>query len=165
MALEDDVQLMRFREILRELHTIGLHVGAGDAHQAREFAGVRRDDDVAAFGSHQLVWLADKRIERVRVEHQRHARTFEQAMDERDAPAPSAKTGACGNHVGRVPQDEFQGVRRDAVEALVEPQRHVLRSHRRDHCHARAWRGDGDQPRAGLECAHRRQVRRAGLAR
>ena len=83
VSLEHDVDAMRGGELARVREAIVLHRFDGAVDQPRHLAGMRRDDHVDAVAAHQPLGLAREGVERVGVEHQRHAAALEQAVHER----------------------------------------------------------------------------------
>ena len=54
-----------------------------DVEQPRHLSRMRRDDDVHAVAAGEPIGVADERVQRIGVEHQRRARALDQRVDER----------------------------------------------------------------------------------
>ena len=72
MALEDDVEAARRREVGGDLNAVRLHLVDRRPNQARHLAGMRRDDDVALFLARQAGRIVREDGQRIGVEHERH---------------------------------------------------------------------------------------------
>ena len=91
---------VRRRELARVSSRSRCTASIDDVEQPRHLARMRRDDHVDAVASHQPVGLAGKRVQRVGVEHQRHAGALEQRLHERRRARRLAEPRPDGDHVG-----------------------------------------------------------------
>ena len=82
VSLQDDEDVMGDREVARDLQPARLHLVGGHPDQARHFARVRRDDDVAPLAAVEVIGLVREGVQSVRVDHQRHRRPIDQLPDE-----------------------------------------------------------------------------------
>ena len=117
-------------ELARVLEPIGLHLLDADVEQPRHFARMRRDDHVDAVTAGQPLRIAGERVQRVRVEDERHAGALDDRLDERRGRRilPQARTDA--DDVGLQVEHAIDGAEIDrAGRGLLERLGHVLRHH------------------------------------
>ena len=93
VPLEHDVDLVRDRELARNLDAVGLHLFDRAAEQPRHLARVRRDHDVPLVAADEPPGIVGKRQHGVGVEHERHRRPIDQRAHERRADSPRPSPG------------------------------------------------------------------------
>ena len=160
------MQLMLLGERPCRGQPIALHVFGRDAHQPRHLARMRRDDHVVAItaGEQARVFPCEG-IQRIGIEHDRHAHPLHHAVHEGAYAATGTEAGAHRDDVARCVQDAFDRVGRDlSVGILGQADGHVLGGHGGEDGLHGSRRGDGDQAGARPHRRHRCQVRGAALA-
>ena len=95
--------------VARRLEAVRLHLGRRNPEQPRHLAGMRRDHDRLALAGDEAAGLAGERVQRVGVEHERHARAFEQ-------PAHERRHGVAGAEPRARRRSRSPGSRSDVVE-------------------------------------------------
>ena len=93
MALQYDVHVMRDGEIPCDVHAIGLHFIGGHANEPAHFAGMRRDDHIAALATRQAVGIFRERVEAVSVNHNGHRGAIHETANEILRAGLPAETG------------------------------------------------------------------------
>ena len=95
VPLEHDVDAMRRRRSRARCSSRFACTSSIDMPISRAISpGMRRDDHVDAVAAHQPLRLADERVQRIGIEHQRHAGTLDAAPGRRPpSPAPGRAPG------------------------------------------------------------------------
>ena len=118
---------MRGGELARVCQAIVLHGLDGAVDQPGHLAGMRRDDHVDAVASGEPFGLAREGVQRIGVEHERHAAALEQSVDERRGAGILAKARTAGHHVGIELENTLERGEVDGPgRGLVERQRSCI---------------------------------------
>ena len=111
--------------------------------QPRHLTRMRRDDHVDAVAADEPIRIAGERVQRIGVEHQRHARALEQPVHERRGAGRLAETGTDRDDVGLEIEHPIERRIIDRPgRRFLERLGHVLRRHRgnRSAHTSAAWR-------------------------
>ena len=115
-------------ELARVLEAIGLHLLDADVEQPRHLPRMRRDDHVDAVAARQPLGIAAERVQRIGVEHQRHARPLDDRVDERGGRRILAEAGPERDDVGLQIEHAIHARLKSIVPAAVSSSASVMYS-------------------------------------